>query len=117
MDALLAEAQMVRRVSLFLSKCVKQIMEVILASMCSFAVMRVAHLCSSVSDGPNFVSSSTPRRYLAYTAAFSRRHTLQQIYDFLCSRLRFCREDIRLWKFKDEVRDAAETPQVEFVMV
>ncbi|XP_071094049.1 ubiquitin carboxyl-terminal hydrolase 32-like isoform X1 [Haliotis cracherodii] len=40
----------------------------------------------------------TPRRYLAYTAAFSRKHTMQQIYEFLCNKLRFCREDIRLWK-------------------
>lgn len=50
-------------------------------------------------------SPATPRRYLAYTAAFSRKHTLQQVYDFLCSKLRFCREDIRLWKIssKDEV--------------
>ncbi|XP_064618756.1 ubiquitin carboxyl-terminal hydrolase 32-like [Lineus longissimus] len=43
-----------------------------------------------------------PRRYLAYTAAFSRKHTLKQVYDFLCSRLRINREDIRLWKCKDE---------------
>lgn len=50
-------------------------------------------------------TQTTPRRYLAYTAAFSRKHTLQQVYDFLCSKLRFCREDIRLWKIslKDEV--------------
>ncbi|CAI9715032.1 ubiquitin carboxyl-terminal hydrolase 32-like [Octopus vulgaris] len=47
-------------------------------------------------------SANTPRRYLAYTAAFSRHHTLQQIYEFLCGRLRFNKEDIRLWKFKDE---------------
>ncbi|ELT99007.1 hypothetical protein CAPTEDRAFT_129894 [Capitella teleta] len=45
---------------------------------------------------------STPRRYLAYTAAFSRKHTLRQILDFLALRLRFSREDMRLWKFKDE---------------
>ncbi|KAK7480047.1 hypothetical protein BaRGS_00028684 [Batillaria attramentaria] len=43
-------------------------------------------------------STNTPRRYMAYSAAFSRKHTLQQVYDFLCSKLRFCREDIRIWK-------------------
>lgn len=53
-------------------------------------------------DIANF-SANTPRRYLAYTATFSRHHTLQQIYEFLCGRLRFNKEDIRLWKFKDEV--------------
>lgn len=48
------------------------------------------------------LSANTPRRYMAYTAAFSRHHTLQQIYEFLCGRLRFNKEDIRLWKLKDE---------------
>lgn len=43
-------------------------------------------------------SSNTPRRTLAYTAAFSRKHTMQQVYEFLCNKLRFNREDIRLWK-------------------
>ena len=46
---------------------------------------------------------STPRRYLAYTAAFSRKHTLLQVYEFLTGRLRISREDMRLWKVKDEV--------------
>jgi hypothetical protein len=50
-------------------------------------------------------SSSSPRRYLAHTAAFSRKHTMAQIYDFLCNKLRFSREDMRLWKIsiKDDV--------------
>ncbi|KAL8573322.1 hypothetical protein ACOMHN_032784 [Nucella lapillus] len=43
-------------------------------------------------------SSNTPRRTLAYTAAFSRKHTMQQVYEFLCNKLRFNREDIRMWK-------------------
>ncbi|XP_076452524.1 ubiquitin carboxyl-terminal hydrolase 32-like isoform X2 [Babylonia areolata] len=49
-------------------------------------------------------SSNTPRRTLAYTAAFSRKHTMQQVYEFLCNKLRFNREDVRLWKIsmKDE---------------
>ena len=46
----------------------------------------------------------TPRRYLAYLAAFSRKHTLRQVYEFLNTRLRISRDDMRLWKFKDEVR-------------
>lgn len=45
-----------------------------------------------------------PKRYLAYTSCFSKCHTMQQVYDFLCNKLRISREDIRLWKisFKDE---------------
>ena len=46
----------------------------------------------------------TPRRYLAYMACFSRKHSMRQIYDFLNLRLRINKEDIRLWKLKDEVR-------------
>ncbi|XP_070572719.1 ubiquitin carboxyl-terminal hydrolase 32-like isoform X2 [Ptychodera flava] len=43
-----------------------------------------------------------PKRYLAYVAAFSRMHTIQQVYDFLCQRLRIRNEDMRLWNLKDE---------------
>ncbi|XP_059179325.1 ubiquitin carboxyl-terminal hydrolase 32-like isoform X2 [Physella acuta] len=39
-----------------------------------------------------------PRRYHAHTASFSRKHTMAQIYEFLCNKLRFYREDFRLWK-------------------
>ncbi|KAK3792374.1 hypothetical protein RRG08_045918 [Elysia crispata] len=39
-----------------------------------------------------------PRRYHANTASFSRKHTMRQIYEFLGSKLRFYREDFRLWK-------------------
>ncbi|CAL1537349.1 unnamed protein product, partial [Lymnaea stagnalis] len=47
----------------------------------------------------NFTANSTqPRRYHAYTASFSRKHTMAQIYEFLCSKLRLYREDIQLWK-------------------
>ncbi|XP_065362386.1 ubiquitin carboxyl-terminal hydrolase 32 isoform X2 [Calliphora vicina] len=38
-----------------------------------------------------------PKRYLAYTAAFSRLATVQQIGNFLCEQLRLRTEDIRLW--------------------
>ncbi|XP_046807837.1 ubiquitin carboxyl-terminal hydrolase 32 isoform X1 [Lucilia cuprina] len=38
-----------------------------------------------------------PKRYLAYTAAFSRLATVQQIGNFLCEQLRLRSEDIRLW--------------------
>ncbi|WAR02243.1 UBP32-like protein [Mya arenaria] len=36
-----------------------------------------------------------PRRFLAFTACYSRCHTIQQVYDFLCNKLRFTREDMR----------------------
>lgn len=49
----------------------------------------------------NGVSSSVviqpPKRYLAYTAAFSRLATVKQVGDFLCQRLKLKYEDIRLW--------------------
>ena len=48
-------------------------------------------------------ATSPPRRYVAYTAAFSCKHTLQQVYEFLTTHLKISREDMRLWKVKDEV--------------
>ena len=45
-----------------------------------------------------------PRKYLAYTASFSRQHTLKQVLDFLLARLRLNKEDMRLWKYVDEVK-------------
>ncbi|KAM8708672.1 hypothetical protein ACLKA7_015611 [Drosophila subpalustris] len=38
-----------------------------------------------------------PKRYLAYTAAFSRLATVRQVGEFLCEQLRLKPEDIRLW--------------------
>ncbi|XP_030372424.1 ubiquitin carboxyl-terminal hydrolase 32 isoform X2 [Scaptodrosophila lebanonensis] len=38
-----------------------------------------------------------PKRYLAYTAAFSRLATVRQVGEFLCDQLRLKSEDIRLW--------------------
>lgn len=38
-----------------------------------------------------------PKRYLAYTAAFSRLATIKQVAEFLCQRLKLKFEDIRLW--------------------
>ncbi|XP_052268914.1 ubiquitin carboxyl-terminal hydrolase 32-like isoform X1 [Dreissena polymorpha] len=39
-----------------------------------------------------------PRRILSFTACFSRCHTIQQIYEFLCNKLKLARDDVRLWK-------------------
>lgn len=44
-----------------------------------------------------------PRRYLAYTASFSKLSTVRHVYDFLCIRLKLKAEDMRLWHFHDEV--------------
>jgi len=49
-------------------------------------------------------ATAPPRRYVAYTAAFSCKHTLQQMFEFLTGHLKISREDMRLWKVKDEVR-------------
>ncbi|XP_017956703.1 ubiquitin carboxyl-terminal hydrolase 32 isoform X3 [Drosophila navojoa] len=38
-----------------------------------------------------------PKRYLAYTASFSRLATVRQVGEFLCEQLRLKPEDIRLW--------------------
>lgn len=38
-----------------------------------------------------------PKRYLAYTAAFSRLETIKQVGDFLCQHLQLKAEDVRLW--------------------
>ncbi|XP_060064706.1 ubiquitin carboxyl-terminal hydrolase 32-like [Ylistrum balloti] len=48
----------------------------------------------------NFVANNPPmpRRFVAYSATFSQQHTLQQVYEFLCTKLRLNREDMRLWK-------------------
>nr|XP_037289084.1 ubiquitin carboxyl-terminal hydrolase 32-like isoform X3 [Rhipicephalus microplus] len=46
--------------------------------------------------------STSPKRYLAYQASFSRTSTLRQVFDFLCTRLRLRPEDTRLWQLQDE---------------
>lgn len=49
---------------------------------------------------PSAVPSSVltpPKRYLAYTAAFSRLATVKQVAEFLCQRLKLKLEDTRLW--------------------
>lgn len=38
-----------------------------------------------------------PKRYLAYTSAFSRLATVKQVEEFLCQRLKLKSEDVRLW--------------------
>ncbi|XP_058129653.1 ubiquitin carboxyl-terminal hydrolase 32 [Anopheles coustani] len=49
---------------------------------------------------PTTVSSAVlhpPKKYLAYTAAFSRLATVKQVAEFLCQRLKLKTEDIRVW--------------------
>ncbi|XP_059216867.1 ubiquitin carboxyl-terminal hydrolase 32 isoform X1 [Stomoxys calcitrans] len=56
-----------------------------------------------LASGGGFASISSssvlqpPKRYLAYTAAFSRLATVQKVGAFLCEQLRLRTEDIRLW--------------------
>lgn len=42
-------------------------------------------------------SIQAPKRYLAYTAAFSRLATVRQVAEFLCIRLKLKQDTIRLW--------------------
>ncbi|XP_046459200.1 ubiquitin carboxyl-terminal hydrolase 32-like isoform X2 [Daphnia pulex] len=47
-------------------------------------------------------TQQTPRRYLAYVAAFSQLATVSQTYEYLCGRLRLKFDDVRLWLMKDD---------------
>lgn len=42
-------------------------------------------------------SLQTPKKYLAYIAAFSRLATVKQVGEFLCARLKLKQDTIRLW--------------------
>lgn len=44
---------------------------------------------------------SSPRRYLAHTAAFSRLANVKQVIEFLSNRLGLKTEDVRLWHIKE----------------
>ncbi|XP_069942664.1 ubiquitin carboxyl-terminal hydrolase 32 isoform X4 [Cherax quadricarinatus] len=62
---------------------------------------------AALNSAPYYVTSlphstSSPKRYLAYLAAFSRLATLRQVYDYLATKLRLRIEDIRLWYVRDE---------------
>ncbi|KAK9874217.1 hypothetical protein WA026_002571 [Henosepilachna vigintioctopunctata] len=52
---------------------------------------------TGITSGP----VSSPRRYLAHTAAFSRLANVRQVMEFLCSRLALKIEDVRIWHVKD----------------
>lgn len=43
-----------------------------------------------------------PKRYLAYTAAFSRLASVRQVIEFLCQRLKLKAEDVRLWHIMND---------------
>ncbi|EDV23557.1 uncharacterized protein TRIADDRAFT_58322 [Trichoplax adhaerens] len=47
-------------------------------------------------------NESIPRKYLAYTACYSRKNTLKQVLEFLGARLRMKVEDLRLWNYSNE---------------
>lgn len=57
----------------------------------------------AVTSAGNYVSNSVsaalqpPKRYLAYTAAFSRLASVKQVGEFLCQYLKLKMEDVRLW--------------------
>lgn len=52
---------------------------------------------SGVGGSPQAAALQTPKKYLAYLAAFSRLATVRQMCDFLCARLKLRPEDVRLW--------------------
>lgn len=57
----------------------------------------------AVTTAGNYTTSSVPsvlqppKRYLAYTAAFSRLSSVKQVGEFLCQHLKLKFEDVRLW--------------------
>ncbi|CAD7081508.1 unnamed protein product [Hermetia illucens] len=56
----------------------------------------------SISPGSGYTTIATaapqpPKKYVAYTAAFSRLATVKQIAEFLCEQLKLKSENIRLW--------------------
>ncbi|XP_040155905.1 ubiquitin carboxyl-terminal hydrolase 32 isoform X2 [Anopheles arabiensis] len=51
-----------------------------------------------------------PKKYLAYTAAFSRLATVKQVAEFLCQRLKLKPEDIRLWHLVPTPTGISEFP-------
>lgn len=57
----------------------------------------------AVTSTGNYTNNSVPsllqppKRYLAYTAAFSRLSTVKQVGDFMCQHLKLKFEDLRLW--------------------
>lgn len=53
-------------------------------------------------------STTTPKKYLTHTACFSKLHTVQQVHEFLAQRIRIPNEEMRLWNFRDEVRNRRE---------
>lgn len=59
-------------------------------------------------------AQQTPRRYLAYVAAFSQLATVSQTYEYLCNRLRLKFDDVRLWLIKDDVMPLSSLCLVSF---
>lgn len=51
-------------------------------------------------------ANSTPKRYLAHRATFSKAHTIKQVQSFLAYRLHLHYDNIRLWNYIDEVTQA-----------
>ncbi|XP_039429605.1 ubiquitin carboxyl-terminal hydrolase 32 isoform X3 [Culex pipiens pallens] len=67
---------------------------------------------TSAGQGYPTVSSvlQPPKKYLAYTAAFSRLATVKQVAEFLCQRLKLRVEDIRLWHLVPTPTGVTEFP-------
>lgn len=49
------------------------------------------------------LSNTTPKKYLAYLAAFSRLATIKQVTEFLCIRLKLKPETVRLWHIPQNI--------------
>ncbi|XP_035896794.1 ubiquitin carboxyl-terminal hydrolase 32 isoform X2 [Anopheles stephensi] len=73
-----------------------------------YGALTTGNYPTSVSSVPAVMHP--PKKYLAYTAAFSRLATIKQVAEFLCQRLKLKPEDIRLWHLVPTPTGISEFP-------
>ncbi|XP_053671807.1 ubiquitin carboxyl-terminal hydrolase 32 [Anopheles nili] len=73
-----------------------------------YGALTTGNYSSTVSSVPTVLQP--PKKYLAYTAAFSRLATVKQVAEFLCQRLKLKSEDIRLWHLVPTPTGISEFP-------
>uniref|UniRef100_A0A182NQT2 ubiquitinyl hydrolase 1 n=1 Tax=Anopheles dirus TaxID=7168 RepID=A0A182NQT2_9DIPT len=86
-----------------------------MAGSSAWASMSGGYGALTTGSYPTTVSSVSsvlhpPKKYLAYTAAFSRLATVKQVAEFLCQRLKLKPEDIRLWHLVPTPTGISEFP-------
>merc|ERR1719361_1261378 len=72
------------------------------ASSMGYSGMSMHYSGGTIGSAGGGPATTTPRRYHAYQAGFSRRTNIRQIEEFLCQRLNVKAEDMRLWFYRDD---------------